>query len=126
MPTHTPIKTYILTKLENSPILETSHNDKPFLWADMQLHKNTHSHLTATIKCAFFSATDQIRLAVNSPQGPIVAAIRLNSLAGGARVLLGKDPDTTPKEQWMRIPRQGWRWWGYSFTHQGKKYLWNR
>lgn len=127
MATPTPIKTYNLKYLEDSgtfEVTEISHNSKPFLWAEMKLYKATHSQLTANIDAVFFSGTDQIRLAVNSAHGPIVAAIGLNSLVGGARVLLGKDPDTTPKEQWTRIPRQSWRPGLYSFVHQGYKYSW--
>ncbi|CZT14215.1 uncharacterized protein RCC_00189 [Ramularia collo-cygni] len=59
-----------------------------------------------------------------SANGPIVAALMLNPLIGGPRVLLGRDPETTPKEQWTQMPKEPRAYAAYAFWHQGRRYIW--
>lgn len=102
-------KTYTILYSPNDH-LTVNHDNQPIYWS------HTKTSLTSRTS---------IRITYDAERMKLAAAVRLKYLGGGCRVLLRKDPDTTPWTEWINVsvdkflkPKQ------YGFMWQGTKLTW--
>lgn len=67
-----------------------------------------------------------ITVHVDSNNGPVIAAAKVDSLSSRMRVFVGEDPEHAPKADWTDVQDEGFREEAYGFRYEGSRYLWKR